>query len=364
MHEELAASHVRLLPHAGEPAQHGLPSSPQATQLPVLSQIAPLLQLEPPQQGVPAVPQARQLPPEQVRGAAVVELHVLPLQQAIPAEPHAAHTPLPLHTLLAAVHGVLPAQHGWPMMPPQAAHCPEPAQIAPALHCVPQHGCLSLPHVTQVDWAVLQMLVASQDGVPLQQASVFAPHAVHFPDELHKNPVAQALLGQQGWPLPPQFPQVPFMHEMPVPLQVLAAQQGWPTPPHSAHVVEAVTQIVPACVQELPQHGSLSAPHALQVPPEQVVPEALQTLPAQQTWPDPPQATQLLPEHTDPPEQMFPQQGWVACPQAVHLPELSQVAPELQVVPQQLWPTAPQGVHWLAAEQTKLGAQFEPGQQA
>jgi hypothetical protein len=333
--------------------------------LPWVLQIAPLLQFDPLQQTDPAVPHALQVPPEQVNGAAVVDVQALPLQQAAPAVPHATQFPAPLHTLLAAVHTLL-AQHGCPM-PPQAAQLPFPPQTAPKLQVVPQHGCLSEPHVTQVDRA-LHTVVELQVCVPPQQGWLFAPQATQAgvaPLVEHRNPVAQALLGQQGCPLPPQLPQVPFMHEIPLPLQVLAAQQGWPTPPHVAHVDDDVMQIVPAAVHEEPQHGCLSAPHVLHVPPEQVVPVALQTLPAQQTWLNPPQATHdPVAEQTEPPAQTLPQHGCPAAPQAAHLPLVSHVAPMLQAVPQQAWPATPHGVHWLVAEQTKFGAQFDPGQHA
>lgn len=294
-----------------EPVQHGFPAiAPQATQLPWLPQIAPVLQFDPLQQRPPVVPHALQVPPEQVSGAAVVDVQALPLQQAAPEVPHATHFPVPSQTLLGAVHTLL-AQHGWPT-PPQAAHWPFPPQTAPVLQVVPQHGCLSAPHVTHVDRA-LHTVVELQVCVPPQQGWVFAPHATQVgvaPLVEHRNPVAQALLGQHGCPLPPQLPQVPFMHEIPLPLQVLAAQQGWPTPPHVAHVDDDVTQIVPAAVHDVPQHGCVLAPHVLHVPPEHVVPVALHTLPAQQTWDNAPQATHdPVAEQTDPPAQTLPQQG-------------------------------------------------------
>jgi len=70
------------------------------------------LQFDPLQHSAAAVPHARQVPPEQVSDAVVVELHTLPLQQAWVAPPHATQVPALLHTLPAAVHGVLPPQHG------------------------------------------------------------------------------------------------------------------------------------------------------------------------------------------------------------------------------------------------------------
>jgi hypothetical protein len=89
-----------------------------------------------------------------------------------------------------------------------------------------------------------------------------------------------------------------------------------------------------------------------QVPEAHVVPDAVQTLLAQQGWPTPPQATHAFAEQRVPPAQMLPQQGWPSAPQAVQVPAPVQVAPVLQLVPQQRWLFPPQAVQVpLEAEQ-------------
>jgi hypothetical protein len=121
------------------------------------------------------------------------------------------------------------------------------------------------------------------------------------------NPVAHAELVQQGWPLPPQLPHVPFMHTCD-PVQVPPAQHTWPMPPHAAQV-PPVAQMRLLVLQLDPQHGWVAAPHITQVPPEQVYPLVEQAFPAQHGWFAPPQVVQVLDAQTVPPEQTFPQHG-------------------------------------------------------
>ena len=93
------------------------------------------------------------------------------------------------------------------------------------------------------------------------------------------------------------------------------------------------------------------------------MPLAVQVLAAQQGCDSPPQATHVLLEQIDPLAQMFPQQGWVAAPQATQVLLLVlQVAPELQIEPQQGCVAPPQAVQ-RPPEQTLPEAQFDPAQQ-
>jgi hypothetical protein len=102
---------------------------------------------------------------------------------------------------------------------------------------------------------------------------------------------------QQGWPAPPQLPQLPFMHAMlmvghiePAPVQMFATQQ-----PPELQVVFA-------------QHGSPGPPQAVQTrgPPPPIPPLqmsfASQARPAQQVWPGPPQVWQTPPTQAEPAE--------------------------------------------------------------
>ena len=91
-------------------------------------------------------------------------------------------------------------------------------------------------------------------------------------------------------------------------MQVPPAQQTWPIPPQAAHVPPDV-QIKLLVAQLDPQHGWFAAPHATQLPPEQVYPLSEQAFPAQHTCPAPPQVAHVFDAQTVPPEQTFPQHG-------------------------------------------------------
>lgn len=154
----------------------------------------------------------------------------------------------------------------------------------------------------------------------------------------------QRLLEQQGLPAPPHAPQAPFEHVPKLPPHVLPeatqvaavtplagatqqppsehrlpGQHAWPAPPQAVQVeppkVPVVHVVVLAVQVLLVQHGSLTPPQLPQAPFEQVPPPtefgqstsfamqapftqqppAVQALPAQHTWPDPPQVEAMVP---------------------------------------------------------------------
>jgi hypothetical protein len=172
---------------------------------------------------------------------------------------------------------------------------------------------------------------------------LLAPQATHWVPEQVK-PEAQFEPAQQGWPVPPQVPQVPFMQTSVLALQV-PAQHGCPVPPQAVQVPllphkRPVPQLLP------PQQGWFAPPHVAQVPDAHTVLVALQTLPAQQGWFVPPQAAHALLRQTSPLAHWLPQQGWPVAPQAAHLLSvLPQTLPVPQLAPeQQVCPAAPHGL--------------------
>jgi hypothetical protein len=149
---------------------------------------------------------------------------------------------------------------------------------------------------------------------------------------------------QQGCPLPPQAPQVPFMQTSPPTLQAVpATQQGCPVPPQGLQVFADVHSSVP--VHLLPQQGSPASPHPVHRPSAQARSAMLQASLAQQGWLAPPHITQDDPIQAEPLAQMFPQQAWPALPQATQAPAAPHWAPGRQSVPQQAWLAPPHGTH-------------------
>jgi len=143
---------------------------------------------------------------------------------------------------------------------------------------------------------------------------------VHFPAAPQANPPAQGLApSQHGWPAPPQATQLAPEQIVPAALQTLPAQHGWFTPP----------------------------PQATQLAPEQIVPAALQTLPAQHAWLAPPQARHCPDVHKLPRLQTEPQQVCVVAPQETQvLPNPQTVTPGVQPPPaQQGWLRPPHSMH-------------------
>lgn len=130
----------------------------------------------------------------------------MPAQQVWLTPPQG--TQLPLTQAVEVPVQLLPAQQGWPLAP-QATH-DEPEQSAPVLHEVPQQSWPAAPQRLQVLVAAAQTVPVPQT-CPLQQGSVLAPHAAHCDEVEQRNPDAQLVCAQQGCPLPPQLPQVPFM---------------------------------------------------------------------------------------------------------------------------------------------------------
>jgi hypothetical protein len=207
-----------------------------------------------------------------------------------------------------------------------------------------------------------------------------------------------------GWPRPPQN-NTPDTHPPP---------WHWPRPP--PHVIPEATQVPlfrllsqqPPALQALPlQQGWPGPPHAVQLLPSHVSPEALQKsaaplLPWQHCWPLPPQpehapavqvprpapqvaalATHVVPAQQPPaPHVEFAQQGWFAPPHAINAPPwhtvppgpsppagmqepdaASRHAPPLQVVPPHAgWNAAPHGAHRPALHTTFAPPQVVPPQ--
>ena len=181
-----------------------------------------------------------------------------------------------------------------------------------------------------------QMLVVLLQLMPLQQVCAAAPQGVHWPLE-HRKPPEQTLPAQQGCPVPPHVPQVPFEQTSVGRVHLLPAQQGCPESPQVAHLPVAVLQISVALLHWVApaQQGCVGPPQAVQEPAAQTVPAAVHELPAQQGWFAPPQAKQFELEQIEPFAQTVPQQGWVALPHDTQVLVALHVVPELQVVPQQ-----------------------------
>jgi hypothetical protein len=128
--------------------------------------------------------------------------------------------------------------------------------------------------------------------------------------------------------------QVPFPPQIAPALQLDPLQQGWLTAPHA--VQDPPEQVRPLALQVLPaQHGWPLPPHVLQLPPLQTVDVAVHMFPVQQGWFSPPQAAQVVPEQTADALQLVPQQGCVAAPQALQVPDVPQIVPVPHICPAQ-----------------------------
>jgi hypothetical protein len=188
--------------------------------------------------------------------------HALPSQQAWPGPPHAAHVFWELHPRFGPVH--VPDGSG-PMAIPEEQHgCPLPPQV-------PHDPSLQVP------------------SDPPQ----LTPDPVHWPPTQHPPPL-HALPPQQGWPVPPHAPIVPFE-------QTVAPAAAWPEARQLPPLQQPPPEqgVLPAPVQ----HAVPGAPHtahapALQVPPVwQVAPEA---------WQIPTAGSQQPPPLHDVPQQTWP----------------------------------------------------------
>src|SRR5207302_365475 len=154
-------------------------------------------------------------------------------------------------------------------MPLAIIACPEATQVPasqqpPPPHLLPgQQACPGAPHCAHA---------------PLVQVAPFwhiAPSARQPP--LSQQPPLQVLLVQQAWPLPPQVPQLPFMHVPPTvgqvepdPVQTLLTQQ-----PPEAQLLAA-------------QQASPGSPQWVHTLAGLQTSLASQTRPGQQFWPAPP----------------------------------------------------------------------------
>jgi hypothetical protein len=101
-----------------------------------------------------------------------------------------------------------------------------------------QHGWVAAPHDVHVLVVVEQIVLLLVQLIPLQQVWEAAPHGAHVPPE-HRNPVEHIMPAQQGWPMPPQVPQVPFEQTSDGRLHVVPPQQGCPVPPQVTHLLVA-----------------------------------------------------------------------------------------------------------------------------
>lgn len=89
--------------------------------------------------------------------------------------------------------------------------------------------------------------------------------AVDEPKRLTQHPLEQLLPPQQGAPSVPHNVQIEFLQIMLESLQVLLAQHGPPAAPQTLHMLEALSQTVPASLQDVPlvQQGWLVPPQSL-----------------------------------------------------------------------------------------------------
>ena len=85
------------------------------------------------------------------------------------------------------------------------------------------------------------------------------------PKRLTQQPLVQELPPQQGAPSPPHKVQMELLQIMVESLQVLPEQQGPPATPHVLHMLEALSQTVPASLHAVPlvQQGWLTPPQSL-----------------------------------------------------------------------------------------------------
>lgn len=230
-------------------------------------------------------------------------------QQGWPTRPQApsSHAP-PTHIPTVVPPAVVQAS-------PSPAQLP-PMQQPPSLQAWPsQHGSPSPPHASQrfepgPGGFTQAVPGAVQICAPPQQASPTPPHVVVVPTQLASVQV------------------VTVPHSMPSPRQVPDTQQ-----PSAAHVVA-------------PQHGWLSAPHAVSAPAEQTMPLVAGGLS--------PEARQAPPLQQPPPRQVSPgQQASPGAPHTVQLP-----APHVPSAQ-----SAPSATHVLATvSQHPLPEQLSPAQ--
>ena len=103
------------------------------------------------------------------------------------------------------------------------------------------------------------------------------PHSEHFP-AVQVPPAAPHIA-----PAAVQRASAPAPRQQPPPLQVSPGQQGSPAPPQRLHrpSAPAPEQVRPVEQARSEQHGSPFMPQVRQAPPEQMVPAALQKVPAE-----------------------------------------------------------------------------------
>ena len=245
----------------------------------------------------------------------------LPEQQP-PLGPAAGHDVVSQHGCAPAPQAVKPpSRHTVPASEPDV---PDGEQVPvaelkqePEAQTFPAHGVwYGPPQLAHV--APLQAVNAAVQVFPAQHGWPRPPQPAHVPDAWQTSPAAQAdpaamqvwgvpprlqqalvqaLFAQHGWFTPPQAMHWLARQMLFAEVHVLPAQQTWPVPPHAAQMLLAL-QAVPAAVHVWPaQQGWPAPPHATQVfaaPPEHTVPVPVQTPPVQHTWPAPPHAWQVL----------------------------------------------------------------------
>src|SRR5262245_35148636 len=131
------------------------------------------------------------------------------------------------------VHTLLSLQLGapeWPQVVPWQTSAPLQA-LASSLQAVPcvQQGCPLAPQARQV---LLTHALPAEHVELAQHRSPAAPQATQFP--FMQRPDAQ-LFPQQGWPIAPQLPQVPFEPQARPFWQAICGdtQQGCPVAPQT-----------------------------------------------------------------------------------------------------------------------------------
>jgi hypothetical protein len=152
-------------------------------------------------------------------------------------------------------------QHAW-FAPPHVPHIPgtfigalRPAQPRPAVQVpllpFPQQTWPDAPHVEHVSPVAERTHVKPvvHSVAPFgQQAWLAPPHTAHVPPPpstwpTHANPVGQLPPPQHAWPMAPQVSHTPavlpgLLQPSPA-LQVSFWQQGWPAPPQAPQVLIA-----------------------------------------------------------------------------------------------------------------------------
>jgi hypothetical protein len=164
-----------------------------------------------------------------------------------------------------------PPQHFWPL-PPQAEQVLAAVQTlsTPQMSPMGRQTGLGPPEARPLrQQPVLHFL-------PLvQQVCISPPQPAHLPVGRQRSPAEQVL---------PVAMQILLLVSQQPLLQVSLAQQGWPGPPQTLHC--PAEQIVPDALQTLPgQHGCPALPQAWQAPAQQASLEPMHLLYWQQDCP-------------------------------------------------------------------------------